>query len=607
MSVKIKLFLVNLFIVTVLLSAITYVLVTRSTRIILAQVKTNAAVTLSQLSQNLDRKLASYEEIAYALYLNVGLQETMLAEYGDYREAYDAYFRVIKPYISVLQTTKSIQRIAFYTPNRSFTFSGIALIDDSVRAPGGWYEQLKRSATGSYWMDAGRDQWTGEQLFSLKQKLNYADPASDLSASLDIDKQVLYDLVNQESKGKRITVSLPDGDILIDSGAPNGEPARLGDYPYYDRLMADSAQPSGEFSLRIGDESYFVFHSTLGSRNVARGIRIVMMVPVSDLLPEIERTRNWAIVLLVAACLLSSVAIYAITFGLMRRLTELSRKMRTIRSDNFQSYVTIRGNDEISHMGITFNRMVQQLDELFHEVYESKLKRRELELRTKEAELYALQTQINPHFLFNVFNTVQGNLLERGDTANARFVNLIARSFRLMLKKRKPVVTLREECELTLNYLHIQKYRFGDRLHIAFDMPETLLDTPLPSMSLQPLVENVINHVTEMRKGPTRITASFEREGERVRIRVCDDGPGIAPERQAEIALLLAEEPFETGAQHFGLQNVHRRLLAMFGPECGLSVTSGPGGTTVAFAVPSAGPAADLSSEQAPKGGSELV
>src|SRR5690554_1198519 len=113
MKIKTKLFLVNVTLVITLFTSITYLLVERSSDTILRHVKQNASVTLSQISQNLDQKLATYERIANTLYLNIRLQNALLKEYPDRREAYRAYFEVLQPYVSNLRTTQDVRNVVF--------------------------------------------------------------------------------------------------------------------------------------------------------------------------------------------------------------------------------------------------------------------------------------------------------------------------------------------------------------------------------------------------------------------------------------------------------------------------------------------------------------
>jgi two-component system sensor histidine kinase YesM len=585
MKIKTKLFLVNVILVITLFTSITYLLVARSSDTILKNVKQNASVTLSQISQNLDQKLNSYEQIANTMYLNLKLQDALLTEYSGPREAYQVYFDVIHPFVSIVRTTQDIRNLYFYTPNPSFVFSNVLYLSDYRKERAEWLAALKQTPSGNLWVNSGLDRvLVDDDVFSLKQRLNYTDTATNLAVSIEVNKQVLYNLVNQESMGKQIIITLPSGEVLLDThGAPDS--AFLHKYPFYDELTVQS--DTSEFQVEIDGETFIVFHRTLNTRNLVRGMRVIMLVSLQDLLPEIERTRNLSFLLLAVSCVVSALMIYIFASGMMRRLTELSWRMREVQQDhNFSTQIAVKGRDEISQLGNIFNRMVRHLDELIHEVYKGEIDRRELELRIKEAELYALQTQINPHFLYNVLNSIRGNLLERGDIRNAEIVSLLAKSFRILLKSRGEVVSLSEESELVSVYLRIQEYRFGGRLAFHIDVPDRLKDVKVPTMSLQPIVENAVTHVMERTEEVTRVSIHAREVGESIIVTVGDNGTGMTKERLAEIRGWLTDVRFEPREAHFGLWNVHQRLIKLFGPESGLKVESGPGGTEVTLIIP---------------------
>jgi two-component system sensor histidine kinase YesM len=585
MKIKMKLFLVNVTLVITLFSSITYFLVDRSSDTILGHVRQNAFVTLSQITENLDQKLASYERIANTIYLNIKLQNALLREYADYRDAYEAYFDVLHPYVSTLRTTQDVRSLVFYTPNPTFTFANVHLLDDRQRMENEWIEPLMQTPAGSMWTRSGKVLFQQtEPVFSLKQRLNYVDTNTELAVSVEVNKKVLYNLISQESKDKRIIITLPGGEVLLDSQEAH-DSAFLHDYAFYDQLSA--SRTSGEFEYEAADDTFIVFHQMLETRNVVKGMQVIMLVSVNDFFIEIERTRNLAILLLGISCIVAAILIYLFSSGMMSRLIELARRMKEVQLDhNFHVQIDVRGRDEISQLGNIFNRMMRHLDELIHEVYRGEIDRKELELRIKEAELYALQAQINPHFLYNVLNSIRGNLLERGDVRNAEIVQLLAKSFRILLRSRNAIVTLREEIEVVSVYLRIQEYRYDERLAVEIDVPEELLQEEVPAMSLQPIVENTIKHVLEHSTALTTIRICTEVSHEYVQIIIEDNGPGIPAERLEEIHQWLSNMRFEPRETHFGLWNVHQRLVKLFSGDSGLKVVSSSKGTRIILVIP---------------------
>jgi two-component system sensor histidine kinase YesM len=581
MKIKLKLFLTYLIIVVFMLSAITFLLLSRSTKIMTSHVNNQAEVTLKQISQNLDQRLQSFEDIAYTFYLNMPFQQTLLAPYDSMISAYDSYFDVVKPYVTIIQTTKDVHRIKFYTPNPSFSFSNIIYLDDEISEED-WFLRLKNSQSGNYWADEGTERWSGTDLISLKQRLNYYRNNTELLVSIEVNKQVLYNMVNEEAIDKRIIIQLPGGEIIVDTASSDLDEFTEDEYAF----IAETQEHGEEaFTFETEQGEFLVFHQTL-ERTTVNGTKVIMMVPIDEFMNEIRQTRNLSIILLLITCLVAALVIYFITTGLLRRLMELSDKMKKLQQDNFKSFIEIKDKDEIGQLGVIFNRMVKHLDELIHEVYVEKIHGKELQLRTKEAQLYAMQTQINPHYLFNVLNSIRGNLLEKGDIENAEIISLMAKSFRILLKKRNPEVTLREEIELVMIYLRIQKYRYGDRLNYQVDIPEYLLTVPIPTMTLQTLVDNVIIHVMEKKDGPTLLNLSARVKDDDVILEVNDDGPGIPAKRLEDIRGWLNQEHFLEKDRHLGLQNVHYRIHNMYGSNYGLNIESDNKGTRIKVIIP---------------------
>ncbi|GGH11653.1 sensor histidine kinase [Silvibacterium dinghuense] len=199
-----------------------------------------------------------------------------------------------------------------------------------------------------------------------------------------------------------------------------------------------------------------------------------------------------------------------------------------------------------------------------------------------EARLDALQRQINPHFLFNTLNSIASLVRFRPEQARELIVKL-ANILRALLKDHDSYILLREELSFTEDYLGIEVVRFGaDKLKVVKEIDARTLDYPVPSMLLQPLVENSIKHGLEPRIGGGTITLRSRLEGERMIIEVEDDGVGIAPGRSHSSGVLRG-----TG---IGMKNVRERLEVLYGGAALFDVTSRPGrGTKVTVIVPVGG------------------
>jgi hypothetical protein len=200
------------------------------------------------------------------------------------------------------------------------------------------------------------------------------------------------------------------------------------------------------------------------------------------------------------------------------------------------------------------------------------LHRREMERLVSQGELRALQSQINPHFLFNALNAVYGTIPREASHARRMVLNL-AEIFRYFLQSEKTFVPLAQEMQIVRAYLEVEQARLGSRLSVEIDVDEALLEVPIPALSVEPLVENAIRHGIAPSAEPGYVRIRGEIEGGQIRIRVENSSTGDA-----------AGSP-GTGV---GLDNLRRRLEICYGPAAGLRLAFNPGTTYAELSIPAA-------------------
>ena len=199
-----------------------------------------------------------------------------------------------------------------------------------------------------------------------------------------------------------------------------------------------------------------------------------------------------------------------------------------------------------------------------------------------EARLDALQRQINPHFLFNTLNSITSLVRSQPELAREMIVKL-ASILRMLLKEREAFVPFREELEFTDDYLGIEVVRFGEKLKVEKDIAEDTLDIVVPSMLLQPLIENSIKHGLEPRISGGTVTLRSRIVDGRLLVEVEDDGVGMAPERNRPSPVSGLVRP---GAG-IGMRNVRERMEVLYGSEASVEIVSRPGrGTKVTLMMP---------------------
>jgi len=213
------------------------------------------------------------------------------------------------------------------------------------------------------------------------------------------------------------------------------------------------------------------------------------------------------------------------------------------------------------------------------------------QLKTKTAELKALQAQINPHFLFNTLESIRITAQLNKDTQTAKMIHMLGNMFRWSIKDSGMFVSLLEEIDYVSSYLKLQKLRFADAFDVDIDVPDELKKFYVPKLLLQPLVENAIQHGfnNKTKNGIIKIKASPNDKN--LILTVTDNGVGMDNEKVLDVVRGLNENTDEDGGRFsIGLSNVHQRLSILFGPGYGLEITSKlQDGTKITLTIPALG------------------
>lgn len=206
----------------------------------------------------------------------------------------------------------------------------------------------------------------------------------------------------------------------------------------------------------------------------------------------------------------------------------------------------------------------------------------------KQAQNVALQSQINPHFLYNTLETINWNAirLTGGENKVSEMIASLAMLLRLSLETPTNLIPIREELEHVQHYLDLLAVRYKNSFSIEWDIEESIRSCRIPKITLQPIVENAIYHGIKPKRGQGVVRITGRRQEDRIVLDVTDDGVGIGPEHTGRINAAMNEDYSEPG-DHIGIKNVNQRIKLTFGDEYGLVVSSEPGiGTTVRLTIP---------------------
>ncbi|MDG5785986.1 sensor histidine kinase [Evansella sp. AB-P1] len=273
---------------------------------------------------------------------------------------------------------------------------------------------------------------------------------------------------------------------------------------------------------------------------------------------------------------------YSFSTNILRPIKRLQKYMQRVEDGNFSRRVPVESIDEVGQLSDGFNKMMDQISSLVHEVYNAQIRETELRLRQKETELKALQSQMNPHFLYNSLETIRGMALESDKDDIATISSSMGKLLRYNLREQNNIVKIEQEKEMIQLYLRIQKYRFEDKVSYNINLPDWCMEQRISRFSLQPLIENCIVHVVEPCAGRTMIEVTAEKQSEAAFVLwIKDTGKGMTTEIIERLQKDLDKKDISTGGSHIGMVNVHRRNQLNFGEKYGLVIKDTNGNGTV--------------------------
>lgn len=402
---------------------------------------------------------------------------------------------------------------------------------------------------------------------SLVRRLDYYKKDScEKILRVDLDYNKLVRELAQIGYGNQVYVCQGD-QILFSNGAHSG---------------------SQEDFYRLTGEEPVAYQSSF--EMYGRKIDILILKPQSSVVQNLEKHIPLIIFLVVANLLLPVIMVSVVNNSFTRRLWELGAAFDQVQGGTLQGIENVRGKDEIGILMQNYNRMVKGMNDLIQRVYKDRLERQEIELARQNAELLALHSQINPHFLFNVLESIRMRSLIQGEEVTAGMIEKLAILERQNINWASDHVKLAEEMSFVEAYLELQQYRFGDRLRYEIDLPEACADYYIPKLTLTTFVENACVHGMEKKTSTCWIYVRVYQRGSLLCIEIEDTGSGMEEE-----AVQKMNESMQNCAiddvkenQHIGIINACLRLKMISEGNVKFYLESEPGvGTFMTIKVES--------------------
>ncbi|UKS26783.1 sensor histidine kinase [Paenibacillus sp. HWE-109] len=395
--------------------------------------------------------------------------------------------------------------------------------------------------------------------------------------AVDANISVIQNLVRDlETAGNGKVLMIDQNDHVIYDTEQQRMTERISDDP----LVKLAAGTSGDFIKEINGVKYLCIYS----QSLKTGWKTIIRIPLDQMMKEAMQTQN---ITLLVTCLVVSFALFVsilLSFALTKPMKRLMRLMKKAENGDLDVSYPVQTRDEAGRLGMHFNSMLERMKELIGQVYY-------IEGRKKEAELSALQNQINPHFLYNTLETIRMTAEINDDEETAEMIAALGKLFRHSTKSTNGVVTLGQEFEHLETYIQIVNYRYHNKFTLHLEAMQMLQHYPVIPLILQPIIENTVVHgQTEAGNETIDIHICYEISGHILTFYIRDNGIGIRQERLNMLheRLLSGINPDkEESTTGIGLLNVDERLKLHYGPAYGLELASQEGeGTVVTLTLP---------------------
>ena len=328
------------------------------------------------------------------------------------------------------------------------------------------------------------------------------------------------------------------------------------------------------YIAKSGDVDYRII-----TGEMSMGLRISLGIPENHATRLLYDSIDIYVAGIVCILLAGIISFGIFTFRITKPIEEVKEKISEVEKGDFHAKLPEYASQEFSEISRGFNRMTQEIDHLVNEVYEKQILVRDMELKF-------LQTQMNPHFMFNVLNALALQAKIDGNDELSGKISVFSQLIQAKIyRSETEKVQIKQEMEYVRYYLEIQKFRYGDSLTYSVQMEKSVEECYIPKLCIQLVAENAVVHGLEPKMGGGRVDITAEQREGKIQITVVDNGVGFAID--GEVSLPLKMEAGDKSHNHVGLNNADSIIKLMYGKEYGIHIYSEAGqGTRVTISIP---------------------
>lgn len=529
----------------------------------------DSTLALQQINRDFSTIIDQAVGISSSLYTNLNLNLFLEKDYVssiDYIERHNSFLR---NYNQSSPINPSINSIRFYTDNPSVIYSGgVYSIDSLQQELTNFKDALTNSNGSQILIDTPSDE--NFETFSIIRNLDYFYNDKQKFVKVEINPETIRDIFNNVTFKGDVYLLNEKGEI---------------EYTNNQSLKQQLDKPIN-FNQVEKEHSLVTIRANLNNGSYLNDWSVVGTISEETMLNTVNKSKLFIVLLAMINFLAPTIIIVIISSSFLTRLQRIIRHVKRMKNQDFELIHDQEYQDEIGQLTSEFNRMTKKINDLINDVLLVNIQNKDLEIKRNRAQLSALQSQINPHFLFNALETIRMRSLMKDERETAKIIHNMAKIFRNSLTWGKDFVSVRDEVNLITSFLEIQKYRFGDKLNYQIYIDETAEDCKIPNMSILPFIENASIHGIEPLKENGEISVSISLYADTVTCVIKDNGAGITEEKRKQLLASLENE--EDIRENVGIKNVYYRLKLYYPDQFYFNIDSHLDyGTTITIQLPS--------------------
>lgn len=503
------------------------------------------------------------------VYANASIYNFLDAHYDNDGSYLNAYNRIFNNYVFNASTKFLVSGITLYSDNETMISGGRFFRIDDVKNQE-WYRQYIQGEQNVFiYPYFDNLEFNKRRMLSIIKRLNYQGN-NDITKIVKLDLN--YGMINDNIRSAALNtdVYVCQGDKILFYSGKEGVDI-MSDYNDVSTIPMDRVQLHKRFSIYGYDyDIYLAGYESNYNDKLLNNLWIL-------------------IVLLLVDALIPAMMLSLFSRSITKRVLLLGSYMKRIKLDEFELIPECEGKDEISELLDNYNLMISIIKNLFENEYKSKLEQQELTLARQQAELLALHSQVNPHFMFNVLESIRMHSVIKGEKETARMIESLARLMRKSADWGSDMITVDQEISFTEDYLNLQKYRFGDAFNYKIRVSTGCGSYLIPSLVLVTFVENSCVHGFNREGHAGTIFIFIYEEDKHLFIQVEDTGVGMEADEAKELERMLNEADIGKlqKSTSLGMLNACIRLKKCCGARTRINIESEKDvGTCVIIKIP---------------------